>query len=78
MFNIFILTPVFGRRELPAIGKIGLAALVSILLYPIVTDVVYYDNVFYILLMVIKEITIGIAMGYITVLMFSCLYTAGN
>lgn len=76
--TFFILTPVFGRRELPAIGKIGLAALVSILLYPIVTDVVYYDNVFYILLMVIKEITIGIAMGYITVLMFSCLYTAGE
>lgn len=76
--SFFILTPVFGRREIPTQGRIGLAALISYIVYNFVPNIKYSGKLWILFTLIIKEITVGIAMGYITLLMFSSLYLAGE
>ncbi|HHX24033.1 MAG: flagellar biosynthetic protein FliR [Tepidanaerobacteraceae bacterium] len=76
--GFFILTPIFGRREFPPQGKIGLAALVSFVVYPLISDLNTYNNVWIIGTHVLKEFTVGISMGYATFLVFTSLYLAGG
>ncbi len=77
--GFFALTPVFGRREIPVQGKIGLAGLISFIIFPLVTDTNYYGaNIWSIALIFAKEITVGLTMGYICLLMFSALYLSGE
>lgn len=76
--GFFILTPVFGRREFLAQGKLGLAALVSFIVYPLIPDANVYSNLWIIAIEVLKEFTVGISMGYAVFLVFSSLYLAGG
>lgn len=76
--GFFMLTPIFGRKEIPALGRIGIASLVSYFAYNIVPDIDFGGQILNLLILVLKEITVGISMGYITLLMFSSLYLAGE
>jgi flagellar biosynthetic protein FliR len=76
--GFFILTPVFGRREIPPQVKIGLAALLSFILYPIIPDLGLSSNLWAIATGVIKEFMAGISIGYAAFLLFSSLYLAGE
>ena len=77
MFWIFILTRFWETRISPQ-GKIGLAALVSFVVYPLISDLNTYNNVWIIGTHVLKEFTVGISMGYATFLVFTSLYLAGG
>lgn len=76
--GFFILTPIFGRREIPAQVKIGLSALLAVIVYPLVSQVILSDNLWIIATDVLREFTVGISMGYVTFLIFSALYLAGE
>ncbi len=76
--GFLILTPVFGRREIPSQVKIGLAALLSLIVYPIIPDPNLNSNLWTIAAIVIKEFMAGISMGYAAFLLFSSLYLAGE
>lgn len=73
-----MLTPVFGRKEIPIQGRIGLATLISYIIYNFVPNLDYNSQLWIVFILIVKEIIVGIAMGYITLLMFSSLYLAGE
>jgi flagellar biosynthetic protein FliR len=76
--GFMLITPVFGRREIPAQAKIGLSALLSIVVYPFVHDIYFDNNLWIIATIALKEFMTGITMGYAAFLLFSSLYLAGE
>jgi len=78
--GLFLMSPVFGRRNIPAGTKIGLALLISYILIPILpleSSYVLFNPYAY-ALECLKEFILGLAMGYITTLFFSAVMTAGQ
>lgn len=79
MSSLFVVTPVFGRRELPAYLKIGLAFFCSYILVPLLGDVqVEYTSILSFAVIAAKEFLVGIIIGYVSFLVFSALYIAGQ
>lgn len=79
MSSLFVITPVFGRREMPAYMKIGLAFFCSYILVPLLGDVkVEYTNLLSFTAIAAKEFLVGIIIGYVSFQMFSALYVAGQ
>lgn len=79
MSSLFVATPVFGRREMPGYLKIGLAFFCSYILVPLLGDVsVAYTGIFGFAAMAAKEFLVGIILGYVSFLVFSALYIAGQ
>lgn len=74
----FVVSPVFSARNVPNTFKIGLSGIVALLIYllygthqTVPTDLTY-------LVFVVREILIGLLMGYIATLMFSVIMMAGS
>ena len=79
MSSIFVITPVFGRSELPSYLKIGLAFFCSYMIVPMLGSVqVEYTNLLSFAVIVAKEFLVGIIIGYVSFLVFSALYIAGQ
>ncbi|MFZ5352066.1 MAG: flagellar biosynthetic protein FliR [Bacillota bacterium] len=79
MSSLFVITPVFGRRSVPNYFKIGLAFFCTVILVPLLGDVkVEYSNIYAYGGIVLKELLIGIVMGYVSFLVFSAIYVAGQ
>ncbi|MFD1952661.1 flagellar biosynthetic protein FliR [Paenibacillus thailandensis] len=74
----FVVSPVFSFKNFPSSFKIGLGFFVSLLVFmangfdqPVVTDPLY-------VLMVIREILIGVAIGFVVYLFFAVVQAAGG
>ena len=79
MSSIFVVTPVFGRREMPSYLKIGFAFFCSYIIVPLLGDVhVEYSNLLSFAVIVGKEFLVGIIIGFVSFLVFSALYLAGE
>ena len=77
---IFIVSPVFGRKNLPNIAKIGLSILIayiSISVFP-PDNSQNYNNIAQYVLTCIKELSLGLIIGMITTLFFATVHTAGQ
>lgn len=79
--GMFFMSPVFGRRNVPAIFTIGLILALTFIVaayYPVFGEVAdigsYLELAFYI----IKEIFIGLIMGYVVLMTFSAFLLAGQ
>lgn len=78
MTGIFVISPIFSRNNIPNIFKIGFALIVSLLVASIITGENIDYNDFEILIIIIRELIIGIIIGYISYLFFSAFYIAGQ
>ena len=79
MTSLFVITPVFGRREMPAYLKIGLAFFCSYIMVPLLGDVrIEYSNLFSFTAIAAKEFLVGIIIGFVSFMVFSALYLAGQ
>lgn len=79
MSSLFVVTPVFGRREMPGYMKIGLAFFCSFILVPLLGDVnIEYNSILSYAVLAAKEFLVGIILGYVSFLVFSALYVAGQ
>ncbi len=79
MSSLFVITPIFGRKNVPNYMKIGLAFFCTVILVPLLGDVtVEFTNIFAYTGIVIKEMLIGIVLGYVSFLVFSAIYVAGQ
>jgi len=74
----FVVSPIFSHKTVPTIFKIGLGFFISLLVFsmhganqPLVLDIQY-------MLMIIREVLIGIMMGFIVYIMFVTVQTAGG
>lgn len=71
MSSLFVITPVFGRREMPSYLKIGFAFFCSFILVPLLGDVsIEYTGIFSFAAIVAREFLVGIILGYVSFLVF--------
>lgn len=80
MSGLFIVAPIFGRRNLPVYFKVGLAFFMAVLLVNTqkVEVTLSYNNLWQFSGLVIREMLVGIIIGYVSYLIFSAIYVAGQ
>ncbi|HHU64397.1 MAG TPA: flagellar type III secretion system protein FliR [Clostridiales bacterium] len=80
MTGLFILSPIFGRRNVPPYLKIGFCFLISVIIVDIVpgAENILGQNLLAFSLKIGGELLIGLIIGYITTLTFYTLFTAGQ
>jgi flagellar biosynthetic protein FliR len=78
--GLFVVSPVFGRQNIPAYYKIGFSFFMAIILtYSIpVPDLGSYNSIFAFILLAAKEFLIGLALGYISYIIITAIYLAGQ
>ncbi|MDN5314244.1 MAG: flagellar biosynthesis protein FliR [Clostridiales bacterium] len=78
--GFFVLSPIFGRRNLPVRFRLGLALILSVMfiqLYPPAEIFTSEPSITYVLL-VIGEVLVGLIIGYITIVFFALPAIAGQ
>lgn len=79
--GLIMSSPLFGRRNIPNMAKIGFCAAITYLFFvetvPI-TEVLVYENVLTFVLMCLKELMFGVILGYISYLFMNLTFTAGQ
>ena len=79
MTGLFVIAPIFGRRNIPSYFKIGFAFVLSLILVnTIKTSGINYLNFFEYAFLVIKEFLVGLTIGYVAYLIFTAIYMAGQ
>ena len=80
MSALFILSPIFGRRNLPAVFKIGFAVFLTIIFINTVKvpEINFMANIYTYFLYILKELMVGLVIGYVTYVIMSALYLAGQ
>lgn len=80
MTGIFMMSPIFGRRNIPAYTKVGLSLLLSYIIYSYGFFMVEIEatSFAHFGVMIFKEVIIGFGMGFVTTLIFSAIWTAGQ
>lgn len=75
----FFTNPIFSRRNVPSIVKMGLIATLTLVVVPLIsTQEVASIKDLELLLLLIKELFIGICMGFIFTLFFQMIFFAGD
>lgn len=80
MMGMLVFSPLFGRKNVPVIIKIGLAFFITMILLGIIPDTsaIVIDNMLTFLLVSIKELFIGFLVGFIMQMFLSVLQLAGE
>jgi flagellar biosynthetic protein FliR len=80
MTGLFVISPIFGRKNIPSYFKIGFAFMVSLILVNVVevSNPDYYNNMYGYVFLIIKEFLVGLSIGFISYIMFSAIYLAGQ
>lgn len=83
MIGLFIVSPIFGRNNIPAIMKITLCLFISYLIFPSVMgtsfNIDFYNmNTILVVLYGIKEFVVGLSIGFIAYIMFGIFFMAGS
>lgn len=80
MTGLFVIAPIFSRRNIPTALKIGFSFLLALILMNTieVTDLDNYTNLYQYALLIIKEFIVGITIGYVAYLVFIAIYMAGQ
>lgn len=78
--GMFYLSPIFGRRNIPNYFKAGFCFLFSIIIaYTIpVPDISAYNTLLSYIVLIGKELVIGLMLGFISYVIFSSIYIAGQ
>jgi flagellar biosynthetic protein FliR len=80
MTGLFVISPIFGRRNIPAYFKIGFSFLLALIMINIIAipELDYYNNIYQFVFLILKEFLVGLMLGYISYLLFSSIYIAGQ
>lgn len=78
--GIFVIAPIFGRKNVPVYLKIGFSLLTAITLMNTikVSNLDYNNNIYQYALLVFKEFIVGVTIGYVSYLAFTAIYIAGQ
>lgn len=78
--GIFFLSPIFGRRNVPTYYKIGFCFIVTLLMANAipVPDLSRYQTLTSYVILIGKELLVGLMLGFISYLLFSSIYVAGQ
>ncbi len=77
--GIFLLTPVFGSKNIPLPLKIGLAGMLTMIASPLVSysDNLSIINIYQLLYYMLFEFLIGLIFGFVALLILNSIYVAG-
>lgn len=80
MSGMFVIAPIFGRKNLPTYFKLGFAFFISLILVNNVSvpNMDGLDNIFSFTAVVARELIVGITIGYVANMVFSAIYLAGT
>lgn len=80
LVGFFVIMPIFGGNNVPAMTRMGLCVIVAgiIISTQQVGPIVYDDNIFAYALLILKELVVGIMLGFCVYMVLSTLYLAGQ
>ncbi len=80
MTGLFLISPIFGRRNIPVYAKIGFSLLLSYIVLSSRIMSLEFEIVGWLQLIyyVVKELLVGFIIGFVTTLAFSAVWTAGQ
>lgn len=80
MTGLFVIAPIFGRRNIPAYFKVGFSLLLALILVNTVKmpNLNYGSSFYEYVFLVLKEFLVGITIGYVSYLVFTSIYFAGQ
>lgn len=79
MSGCILFNPIFGRKNVPMILKIGLTFFLSIFTYGLIpAQTVDVSNIFVFMVLMIKELLVGLIVGFIIQLFMSAILIAGE
>ena len=76
--TFFVISPGFSLKGLPNLVKIGLSAGLTFAAYPVTTALASEVTLQVFVVLAMKEMALGLAIGFITKLIFSAIEMAGN
>lgn len=78
--GLFVVSPIFGRNNLPTIMKVGLSVIVALILLPLKVDTfsLSIDNLNILMFWALSEFLIGIIIGFIAFTYFTAIYLTGT
>lgn len=80
MTGLFVVAPIFGRRNIPTYLKIGFSFFCTIILVNTITipKPDFYSNILQMGLIIAKEFIVGITIGFVAYMSFTAIYVAGE
>jgi len=80
MTGLFVVAPIFGRRNIPAYFKIGFSFFVTLILVntTVIEQIQYSDSLLGYAMAIIEEFMVGLSMGYVAYLTYTAIYIAGE
>lgn len=80
MTGLFVISPIFGRRNIPVYLKIGFSFLLALILINVIEppDIGEYDHILQFTGLAAKEFIVGITLGFVSYLVFTAIYFAGQ
>lgn len=76
--GIFVITPIFSRKNIPNTIKIGFAFFLSLIIFTTVDYDTLAFNELSMVLLIIKEFSVGLIIGFISYVFFTSMYVAGQ
>jgi flagellar biosynthetic protein FliR len=78
--GMFFLSPIFGRRNIPNYFKVGFCFILTILVANAVKvpDMTPYASLASYIILIARELLLGLMMGFIAYIVFSSIYIAGQ
>ncbi len=79
--SILLFAPFFNSKVIPALLKVGLSLLISIIVYPFVNKInfkIYEINGILYFLLILMEMGIGMIIGFLSTFIFVAIQTAGH
>lgn len=78
--GMFFLSPIFGRRNIPVYFKAGFCFVITLLMANAIPmpDLSAYQTLTAYVVLIAKELLVGLMLGFISYLLFSSIYIAGQ
>lgn len=79
--SLFVSAPVFGMKEIPAQIKVGLAAILSLVLFPLVKpalDSTVPTTLYATIANLVGQVVIGLLIGFVVTLVFTAVRVGGS
>lgn len=80
MTGLFVVAPIFGRKNIPTYFKIGFSFFIALILVntTAVQMAQYDDNLLSYAMLIAKEFIVGLSIGFVAYLVFTAIYIAGE
>jgi len=77
--GFFIIMPIFGLRNIPAMTKAAFSLLLALIVFTSgdIELVAFDDNIFGYMALIAKEFAVGLAIGYVVFMIFNFMYLSG-